>query len=186
MLSWGTRSLNPSPPGAPQFQGCIQTSTVQKNSKEYTSGFASIIGIRVFTWHAIWPQRYRKLILCHSLARCAHESFKVGDAMRDYGTMIERNNNFSEYHLKLQWCQATLQRSNTENWKRIFPEKELRSYSPNFHTHVSVSDLWIPTTDLPILLQEICGPILGIYKLVTDTWMWKLGQRPRNSKKRNT
>jgi hypothetical protein len=29
---------------------------------------------------------------------------------------------------------------------------------------VSVSDLYIPTIDLPILLQEICGPVLGIYK----------------------
>jgi hypothetical protein len=27
-----------------------------------------------------------------------------------------------------------------------------------------VSDFYIPTIDLPILLQEICGPILGIYK----------------------
>jgi hypothetical protein len=35
--------------------------------------------------------------------------------------------------------------------------------------HVSVSDLYIPTTILPILLQEICGPILGINKSLTDT-----------------
>ncbi len=48
----------------------------------------------------------------------------------------------------------TLQRTNTENLKQIFPEKELRSRSPNFHIHVSVSDLYIPTMDLPILLQE--------------------------------
>jgi hypothetical protein len=34
--------------------------------------------------------------------------------------------------------------------------------------------------------REICGPILGIYKSFTDTWMWKLGLRPRNSQKRNT
>ncbi len=34
--------------------------------------------------------------------------------------------------------------------------------------------------------SQICGPILGIYKLLTDTWMWKLGLRPRNSQKRNT
>ncbi len=47
------------------------------------------------------------------------------------------------------------------------------------------SDLCIPTIDLPILLQEICGPILGIYKSLTDTRMWKLGLRPRNSQKRN-
>ncbi len=40
---------------------------------------------------------------------------------------------------------TALQRTNTENWKQIFPEKELRGHSPNFHIHVSVSDLYIPT-----------------------------------------
>jgi hypothetical protein len=73
-----------------------------------------------------------------------------------------------------------------KNLKQIFPEKELGSHSPNFHIHVPVSDLYIPTIDLPILLQEICGPILGIYKSLTDTWMWKFGLRPRHSQKRNT
>ncbi len=34
--------------------------------------------------------------------------------------------------------------------------------------------------------RKIGGPILEIYKSVTDTWMWKLGPRPRNSQKRNT
>ncbi len=29
--------------------------------------------------------------------------------------------------------------------------------------------------------SRIGRPILGIYKLLTDTWMWKLGLRPRNS-----
>jgi hypothetical protein len=49
--------------------------------------------------------------------------------------------------------------------KQIFPENELRDHSPNFHIHVSVSDLYIPTIDLPVLLQEntVCGPILGKY-----------------------
>ncbi len=62
-----------------------------------------------------------------------------------------------------------LQRHNTENSKQIFPEKEFRGHSPNFHIHVSVTDLYIPTIDLPILLQEICGPILGKNKLLTNT-----------------
>jgi hypothetical protein len=44
--------------------------------------------------------------------------------------------------------------------------------------------MYIPTIDLPILLQEICGPIQGIYKWLTDTGMWKLGLRPRNSPER--
>ncbi len=44
---------------------------------------------------------------------------------------------------------------------------------------------YIPTMGLPFLLEEICGPILGIYKSLTDTWMWILGLRPRYSQKRN-
>jgi hypothetical protein len=63
----------------------------------------------------------------------------------------------------------SLQRTNTENSKQIFPEKELWGHSPNFYIHVSVSDLYISTIDLPILLQEICGLILGIYKSIIDT-----------------
>ena len=38
--------------------------------------------------------------------------------------------------------------------KQIFLEKELRGLSPNYHIHVSVSYLYIPTIDLPFLLQE--------------------------------
>ena len=49
---------------------------------------------------------------------------------------------------------TTLQRQNAKNLKQIFPEKEYRGLSPNFHIHVSVSGLYIPTIDLPILLQE--------------------------------
>jgi hypothetical protein len=59
--------------------------------------------------------------------------------------------------------------NNAENSKQIFPEKELRGHNPNFHIQVSVSDLYIPMIDLPILLQEICLPILGIDKSLTDT-----------------
>jgi hypothetical protein len=65
----------------------------------------------------------------------------------------------------------TLQRTNTENSKQIFPEKELHSHSPDFHIHVSLSDLYIPTIDLSILLQEIYGPNLGTYKSLTGTLM---------------
>jgi hypothetical protein len=62
-----------------------------------------------------------------------------------------------------------LQRQNTEISKQIFPEKEYRGLSPNFHIHASVSDLYIPTIGLPILLEEICRPILGLYKSLSDT-----------------
>ncbi len=45
----------------------------------------------------------------------------------------------------------------------------MRGHSPNFHIHVSLNDFYISTIDLPILLQEICGPILEKYKSLTDT-----------------
>jgi hypothetical protein len=47
----------------------------------------------------------------------------------------------------------------------MFSEKELCGHSPNFHIQVSVSHLYLPTIDLPILLHEICGPILWSIKI---------------------
>ncbi len=47
-----------------------------------------------------------------------------------------------------------MQRHITKNSKHIFPETEMRDPSPNFHIHVSVSDLYIPMIRLPIMLQE--------------------------------
>jgi hypothetical protein len=36
----------------------------------------------------------------------------------------------------------------------VFPEKELRGLSPLFHSHASVSDLYIPTIGPPIFLEH--------------------------------
>ncbi len=41
----------------------------------------------------------------------------------------------------------TLHRQNAENLKQIFPEKEYRGLIPNFHIHVSVSELYIYSHD---------------------------------------
>jgi hypothetical protein len=42
----------------------------------------------------------------------------------------------------------------SENSIYVFPEKELRSLSANFHIHVSVSDLYISRIGPHILLQQ--------------------------------
>jgi hypothetical protein len=52
-------------------------------------------------------------------------------------------------------------------------KRNIGGLSPNFHIHGSVSDLYIPTISLPLLLEEIYRPILGIYKSLIDTWMLK-------------
>jgi hypothetical protein len=41
-----------------------------------------------------------------------------------------------------------------EIWIYVFPEKELRGLSPNFHIHVSVSDIYIRTFGPPIFPQQ--------------------------------
>ncbi len=56
----------------------------------------------------------------------------------------------------------------------VFLLRKLRGLSPNFHIHVSVSDPHISC-------NRIGRSIVGIYKSLTDTWMWKLGLRPYNS-----
>jgi hypothetical protein len=76
-------------------------------------------------------------------------------------------------------CTA-LQRQNAENFKQIFPEKEYRNIGAS--VPISTFIFHIPMMELPFLLEEICGPILGICKSLKDTWMWL---RPRNSLKRN-
>jgi hypothetical protein len=53
--------------------------------------------------------------------------------------------------------------------KTNIPRKGIARPKSHFRIHVSANDLYIPTIDLPILLQEICGPILGIHKSPTDT-----------------
>jgi hypothetical protein len=41
-----------------------------------------------------------------------------------------------------------------EIWIYVFPEKELRSLSPFFYIHVSVSVLYIPTFGPPFFLEQ--------------------------------
>ncbi len=51
------------------------------------------------------------------------------------------------------------------------PAGEGKTAKPFFtvHIQVSVSDLYITTIGLPNLLEEICRPVLGLYKSLTDT-----------------
>jgi hypothetical protein len=69
-------------------------------------------------------------------------------------SIIRRGNMRTNVLLILLYTVYTLQRHNSENLKHIFPGQELRGYSPNSYIHVSVSDLYIPLTGLPILLQD--------------------------------
>jgi len=63
----------------------------------------------------------------------------------------------AQKHGHLWWvshCEKLLEPHSKEIWNYVFPEKELPGLSPIFHIHVSVADLYIPTLDPPILLQQ--------------------------------
>ncbi len=68
-----------------------------------------------------------------------------------------------------------------ENPIYVFLSWELRGLSPSFHIHVSVSDSYIPRIGLHIFFRRNGRSIERIYKSLTDTWMWKLRLRQRNS-----
>jgi hypothetical protein len=63
----------------------------------------------------------------------------------------------------------------------IFLFWELRVLSPNFYIHVSVGNLYIPRIGPHISSSRNGSSTMGIYNSLTDTWMWKLGLRPRYS-----
>jgi hypothetical protein len=61
---------------------------------------------------------------------------------------------------------TALQRQNAENLKQIFPEKEYWGHSPNFHIHVSVSELYIPTVGLPFLLRIFRWIVFNFWDII--------------------
>ncbi len=71
--------------------------------------------------------------------------------------------------------------------KLLFPKQNNNVLSQFLHSYICERFIYIfPGPFCLFCCREICGLILGIYKSLTDTWMWKLGLRPRNSQKRNT
>ncbi len=56
-----------------------------------------------------------------------------------------------------------------ENPICVFPENKLHGLSPNLHIHVSVSNVYIHRIGHIYFCSRISGPIVGIYKSLTDT-----------------
>ncbi len=56
-----------------------------------------------------------------------------------------------------------------ENPIYVFLFWDLRGLSPNFHIHVSVSDLYIPRIDQHISCSRKGRSIVEVYKSITDT-----------------
>jgi len=68
----------------------------------------------------------------------------------------------------------------------VFQNRIIMFFLPAVPALIYLWEIYIfPGSVCLFCCMEICGPILGIYKSLSDTWMWKLWLRPRNSQKRN-
>ncbi len=72
--------------------------------------------------------------------------------------MSESSYSINPIGLSKKWTRESVPLNTTMHFKEIyilvFPEKELRDLGPNYHIHVSLSDLYISSTGLPIFLQH--------------------------------
>ncbi len=77
------------------------------------------------------------------------KGFLIYEEMRKYLTICEGHCNGNSTYIFLFW--------------------ELRGLSPNFHTHVSLGDLYIPRIGPHISSSRKVRPIVEIYNSLTDT-----------------
>ncbi len=104
------------------------------------------------------------------MRKCTNNLSIYEETVSHIGLCTRPHLNFLIYVEKFSfWVYCTLQMHCTEYWKQIFPEMKLRSLVPNVYIHVFVSDLYISTICPQTQYSKKGGPIVGIYKSLTDT-----------------
>ncbi len=84
--------------------------------------------------------------------------------------------------MRLTDCLCYIAKTQYQKFETNIPRKRNCAASVPISTFICLWAIYIfPWLVCLFCCREICGTILGIYKSITDIWMWKLGLRPRNS-----
>ncbi len=101
--------------------------------------------------------------------------------LREFGTKFTKSHHISSQSYKLfVWFMHC--KDKIPKFRNKYSQKRNIGASVPISTFMRLWAIYI----FPRSMVEICRPILGLDKLLTDTWMLKLGLRPRYSQKRNT
>jgi hypothetical protein len=134
-----------------------------------------------YTWHrrtqnSLWSLGEKRTNFCScrplfSAIFASHSYMLSAYTLQMKGRWVSNINVWFPFMYSQKW-----------NWAAsLFPKQNYNVLSPNSYTHISVRDLYISRIGLSILLQPNVWTDTGNIKSLTDTWMWKLELRPRNS-----
>ncbi len=150
-----------------QVASCLCFPTIAAVLAMVTSTYVHILNypkcLQVFLTFSGYSQNFHR----KGAEYCEGMSF-FSDRTANEGPVLESKINV--------WCQFMY----TQKWNcaaHLFPIHNYNVLSPNSYTHISVRDLFtvFPGSVCLCCCIQICGQILGIYKSLTDIWMWKLG-----------
>ncbi len=129
---------------------------------------------------------YKPACLLYSTVAFCHTETTVGTA-DPWSMQISFSNSQGYELLYIRVWTDTLQRHKYQKFETNIPRKELRGLSPNSYIHVfCVRFLYSHDRFAYSAAGKKGGPIVGIYRSLPDTWMWKLGLRPLKSFTGNT
>ncbi len=103
----------------------------------------------------------------------SHISVVFINRLKRWTQLLISNNVWFPFMYSQKWnCAASL-----------FLKQNYNVLFPNSYTRISWEIYIFPGFVCLFCFSQICGSILGIYKSLIDTWMWKLGMRPCISQK---
>ncbi len=139
--------------------GALQLIHYSEDPSRLKYPFNPFVYTRTYTW--------RKFIDIQNPEKKERKSFLFPVPLLPFPSFPPFPNSLIRLSFILSLCSTHAHPHWKEDLIYVFPKMELRGLVPNLQIHVSVSDIYIPI----YCCSKIGGPIVGIYKSLTDAWM---------------